>query len=236
MRDQVLLVTTDGVLGAPVEVALRERVRSFTQLHLATTLHIDLHSVSVVHDLNCRLAPRDLQRHARLCLLAQRKVDGALEAAVSTSIARSQDGLGPIGRTVGVPRRETGEVASHDLAAVQRLRRPEVAACGLPAHGRLELVELKLGHRCVVLQDVPIDGLRARGRREGAIVGPILVQLHVRDDAAELHRPGELRGGVPVGQTPAVLRGRLWLRVGRKMVFELPQEGVGCGDDLVQDA
>mmetsp|Transcript_28437 Transcript_28437/g.82311 ORF Transcript_28437/g.82311 Transcript_28437/m.82311 type:complete len:295 (+) Transcript_28437:1248-2132(+) len=220
-----LLLAGDRVLGPPVPMALHQRVRTSADGHLAARA-VDgrLHGVAVVEQFHRVLAPseRDL-RHA-FPLTATGQVDGRLR------MARGADRVALVGvhrprtRVVGVPRLVA---ATADLAPVEGLRRAEIAAGDLPAHGRLELVILCFRERLGILQHPPVDSLGARRRGEGSIVGPILSQGQALVHFVEVDRACEI-GGRGAGKTPVCF-------MDGQCIFEGLQERI-LGADLIEDA
>mmetsp|Transcript_22168 Transcript_22168/g.71691 ORF Transcript_22168/g.71691 Transcript_22168/m.71691 type:complete len:408 (+) Transcript_22168:1400-2623(+) len=173
------LLAADRMLGAPVPVALHQRVLAVGGLHArATATDVDLDRVVVVEELNGLDAPRHSECWAALLVDALRQVNRALHAAgraermtllphggvpIAGCVGVPLGGLphggtrgfGGCGQAVGTDHRE-GDLAALDDATLERLRRPEV---GLVPDGVDKLVKLSLRHAVLVHERVPVHDL-----------------------------------------------------------------------------
>mmetsp|Transcript_111592 Transcript_111592/g.218723 ORF Transcript_111592/g.218723 Transcript_111592/m.218723 type:complete len:315 (+) Transcript_111592:198-1142(+) len=135
------LLAADGMLRAPVEVALEEAVDHIAELHHpAAAQNIELHGVPVVFQPDLLRAPVQAQWRSRVRDLALRQIDGALHLAVGAHTAGPDHARGPRLRVVRVPLIQDTPV---DRTVVQGLRRAVVAPGGRPADGVLEFAQLR---------------------------------------------------------------------------------------------
>mmetsp|Transcript_71989 Transcript_71989/g.233952 ORF Transcript_71989/g.233952 Transcript_71989/m.233952 type:complete len:630 (+) Transcript_71989:2189-4078(+) len=223
MRCQRHLHTSDGVLRAPVPVALCERVDRTADSHLAGTggLRGDLDRVPVVRQIDLMAAPSQVDPGpvaVLLCALGQ--IDRALHVACGADCVRLGGACGPL---VGVPRVPIVVLAAFDIAPVQVLRRPVVSACVRPSNGGLELRKLGARHGCFLHERVPIDDLVARRGGQRPVVRPILGQVQARHQRVEVQSGRRCEPPVAAG-------------VRRQRVLDRLQEGIFRRASVKEDA
>mmetsp|Transcript_89313 Transcript_89313/g.253084 ORF Transcript_89313/g.253084 Transcript_89313/m.253084 type:complete len:373 (+) Transcript_89313:1088-2206(+) len=153
-----------------------------------------------------------------------------------------------------LPHGRRGDGTPVNRTRIQRLGRPEIAPCGIPAHRTLELVELLLGESRCSHVNVEVHRLGAWWRRERPIVVPVVLQVDAAVQLLEVEGPREglrdvrrtrqstLGGAVNWapkqvkrdfgGQAPRACA----LPVRWEVVLELAQEGARPEAHLVEDA
>mmetsp|Transcript_23224 Transcript_23224/g.54037 ORF Transcript_23224/g.54037 Transcript_23224/m.54037 type:complete len:202 (-) Transcript_23224:440-1045(-) len=181
MHTKIVLHTTHCMLGAIMEVALRQGVGLAANLHLRVRAWLHLKSVAVVLERKClfRSPPRFKDDNC-LCdwaNLARREVNGTLLHTVRAKLICTTDARRPCQLTVRVPL-TLGLLAAHHQAAMQWLRGPEVASAQPTANGFLD--EIHLGHRnrANIHQEAPLDNFRTSRCGQTAVICPVV--SHVR--------------------------------------------------------
>mmetsp|Transcript_64795 Transcript_64795/g.146121 ORF Transcript_64795/g.146121 Transcript_64795/m.146121 type:complete len:320 (-) Transcript_64795:3154-4113(-) len=81
--------------------------------------------------------------------------------------------------------------ATIDCARVERLGRPEVASCGVPADGGLHLIKLRRRHLTSIHEDVEVNSLSTWRSCEGPIVVPVEIQIETIIELLEVDRTCE---------------------------------------------
>mmetsp|Transcript_22168 Transcript_22168/g.71692 ORF Transcript_22168/g.71692 Transcript_22168/m.71692 type:complete len:374 (+) Transcript_22168:3275-4396(+) len=223
---QGCLHSADGVLRPVVEVALHQGVigPSHARLRVRGSVQSQLHRVPVVRERGVLRAPSRDDFGPRRGNPAGGQVDRALEVATRAGFRGLATDLSrPHARTVRVPH---ALLAAPHVAVVHRLWRAVVAPGPRPAHGRRHRVQLGLRHNRSIHEGVPIDGLCARRRGEGALVGPIVPQVEVTDDLVEVYGAAEA-GDRRAAREPSARGGQELLDRGDKLVV--------VSADLVED-
>mmetsp|Transcript_18860 Transcript_18860/g.54534 ORF Transcript_18860/g.54534 Transcript_18860/m.54534 type:complete len:226 (-) Transcript_18860:100-777(-) len=211
-----------------MEVALQQSVLVGADLHLAGVADdVELHRVGVVLQSNIVLTPSQLERRARLRRRALGQIDGTLKLPIPAHDARALGSLCPSLARVWVPRRSL-LVAPLNNAPLQRLRRPVVAHAD--AHRILELLQLGLRNLPLLHRHMPIHDLRARGRRQRALVGVELGERLVFVQRGEVDRALELGDDGGIRHATVRARSRALVRVRRRQgVFELCKKRIALG-------